>query len=1186
MKYLDPFEIELEKSTLIEASAGTGKTYTITSLYCRLVAKGYPVESILVVTFTEAAAAELKIRIRGRLSDTLKQIEGLSEGGDDDLTGFLRKNNTRNTVNIRLRSALSSFDQASIMTIHSFCRKILNENAFESRALFDIELVPDRSRFVRQVCYDFFMNRINSLDPVYLSFLQQNQFTPDNLSAFFSNIAGRQDLSIVPEAPEFIDLSADYRDVLASIKEMLFSRQEEIINLITGNKGINKRSFSKKNLPSWIEKSCLKFETEGDNTFFIMKEKKDPLYNFTTTNIAAKTKDGFEPPEHEFFDLCEELSLIYQGFEQNLIRLKIDFLSFFCSELDKIKKEKGICFFDDLVNDLANALEGSEGGSLKQAVRQVYKACLIDEFQDTDSKQYKIFSNLFSVSGTPFFMVGDPKQAIYAFRGGDIFTYLKAAASCEQASTLKNNYRSSPLLVQGVNSIFSGREAPFLFDSITFSDVATPETSRDLLVDDQGSAKPLQFCFIERSNKEFRLDKGGFITKQDALQIIPSIVANDILSLFGSELQLLDKGDKTSKPGKITPGDVAVLVRTNDQANLIYTALSNLNIPSYLSRTGSVFDSDQALELYDILWAIQHPESKGYIKAALSTSVFGFTSDDMIRLDREETLFFEWQSQFSGYKKEWETKGFVSMIMSVFHSKDAFLNAGPMLDERAMTNFYHLVELISKAFLKDRISPYYLIKWYLNQLSEESREDTADQADELRLSTDKEAIAIVTVHKSKGLEYPVVYLPYLWEAPGDKARTVLFHDPERDDNLTLDLGSETIEKSKERFKYEEKAEQRRLLYVALTRASGMCRILWGGFKSVESSALGSLLHPCGCKDDSKMLEDFKHQRNLAPQSISLEKYQDKRSGTIYDEKTSVEQEKLVEQIIEKRVEPVWKMSSFSAIIRSSDSHTPGQDFLQPKEKADSDQAKLITLADFPKGAGTGDFFHAVFEDLDFTAEDKEVLKQVATASARFGILDNTQVGTAGQAVREVLQTSLFNGNHRFTLSSIKEEKRFNELEFAFPVNRFNKSLLINILKQHDPLLGSSEYIEQLTHLKTEVFSGFLKGFIDLVIVEKGKWYIIDYKTNYLGNKYQDYSQEALFQAMSEHHYFLQYYLYLIALHRYLGVRKKDYDYDKHFGGVFYLFIRGMHQGNTSDSGVYSHRPPKKCVQLLSDMLSE
>ncbi|MCK5350767.1 MAG: UvrD-helicase domain-containing protein, partial [Desulfobacula sp.] len=390
------------------------------------------------------------------------------------------------------------------------------------------------------------------------------------------------------------------------------------------------------------------------------------------------------------------------------------FLTFFNTELDKMKKTHGLCFFDDLVNDLAAALEKEDAQHLQKAVRQTYKTCLIDEFQDTDPRQYDIFSKIFSSQGTPFFMIGDPKQAIYAFRGGDIFGYLKASKESDQKFTLEKNYRSAPLLVDGINEIFSGSINPFLYEPIKFLKVTTPVTAINSLVENEQAVPPLQFSFIKRD--DHTLDRQGFINKETAAGIIPKAVAEDILSLLQSgNLKVTRKmliNNLSSDPQKISPKDIAVLVRTNLQAEQVKSALSDLNISSYLLKTGSVFESRQAIDLHDILWAVYNPDHKGSINAALCTSVFNFSSDMIVALDKQEALFFAWQDRFRSYKEIWETRGFVSMVMALLHSDDAFLKANLRLDERGLTNFYHLVELISQACLKQQLSPYYLLKWY------------------------------------------------------------------------------------------------------------------------------------------------------------------------------------------------------------------------------------------------------------------------------------------------------------------------------------------------------------------------------------------------------------------------------------------------------------------------------------------
>ncbi len=1127
MKPLDPFNIDLEKITLIEASAGTGKTYTITTLFCRLIALGYPVESILVVTFTEAAAAELKLRVRTRLFDTLNSLLDKACRDEDDLIQFLRQESQEIKTALicqRFSHALNCFDQSSIMTIHSFCMKVLKEHAFESHSYFDIELVPDRSLFLNQVSHDFFMTHVNNQDTLFLSYLNQRQVTPQSFISSFGKAVSRSDLVTIPLCADFENIFDEYRQVLKKIHDILVTRSGEIIELLLNHNGINKRSYSKKNIPAWLEASWKKLEVKKENTLLKMSEKGDTLFKFTQTRLAQYTEQGAVLPEHEFFELCEKLLGFYDVFENNLISLKIKFLTFFKKELEKVKKVQGICFFDDLVNDLAAVFENKDSFNLQKAVRQTYKACLIDEFQDTDPRQYEIFSKFFSFTGnTPFFMIGDPKQAIYAFRGGDIFAYLKASKECDQSFTLKKNYRSAPWLVKGINEIFSGRPNPFLFEQIEFLKVSTPDTVGNFLIEGKKDIPPLQFCFIKRD--ELEVDKRGFVSKETASKIIPNILARDIAALLESDKRLTNNQISGSK--KTTPKDIAVLVRTNKQAQQIQKALSDFSIPSYLSKTGSVFDSSQARDLHDILLAVYNPGNSNYIRAALCTSVFGFTSKDIIELNENQAILYRWQERFMAFKQNWDSKGFAPMIMALFHHEDAFLKSNPGLDERGMTNFYHLVELISNTDIERQLSAYYLIKWYTRQLSGESRKESID---ELRLETDKKSVAIVTIHKSKGLEYPIVYLPYLWEGQRKSpSENILFHDPDKEHGLTLDLrsktGSEDVAASAIYYEKEDKAEQRRLLYVSLTRASAMCRVFWGGFNTIETSALGLLLHDSDCKDgwqnDQAMINDLEQLKSKASQTILIEPYVDKSINPFRDQ-AALQKISLSAKLTTRRIQASWKMSSFSAIIHSSSESTP---FLKQKHlnQAGLDISKketLITLSDFPKGAGSGDFFHSIFETLDFTSDAREIANQVKAKFDQFGFSDSGMLNTATASVKEVLETKLVTKKRQFCLRDIKPDQRFNEMEFIFPVNSFNTASIIKAFEQSNFKSKISGYLKKLSQLTTNSLKGFIKGFIDLVIHHKDKWYIVDYKSNFLGKTYESYSQDAMLHAMSEHHYFL------------------------------------------------------------------
>lgn len=1187
MKPLNPFDLDLQKTTLIEASAGTGKTYTITTLVARLIAAGYPVESILVVTFTEAAAAELKLRIRARLSRLLAGMGQYHANGSarlsepfDALISFMANQPDPDLVCRRISLALTCFDQACIMTIHAFCLQTLKEHAFETGTPFDIELLADAAGFFRQVCMDFFMTEVNDLDPLMLKVLAHKKMTPVSLARDMKPAVARPGLAFIPPCLKIADVCGQYRQVAAQIKTLLADGGREVADLIQADSGLDKRSYSKKNVPAWLGATWKTFEAEEENALFVMTEKGHSLYRFTRTCLAQKTKPGKLPPEHRFFDLCQDLYALYKQMENNVIAIKHAFLPFYDQALARLKQQQGQCFFDDLVNDLARALaEGPGRRHLVLAVQNRYEACLIDEFQDTDPAQYRIFSTLFANTPSrfggcrPFFMIGDPKQAIYAFRGGDIFAYLSACKDSDQMFTLEKNYRSSPLLVQAVNDLFTGCSRPFVFDDIPFTRVGTPDTARHHLIDKNGPVVPLRFDFLPRDN--LALDRQGFVTKETARRLIPEILAREILADLAAGYTLIDK---SGSEDRVNFGDMAVLVRTNQEAQDVKDALSNAQIPSYLSKTGSVFDSSQAIALNDILWAVFYPSHVGFMKAALASSVFGFGPEQLKNLSQQ--ALWQWQDRFRNLKEIWAEKGFIAMIMDLLHSREGLLRPGPGLDERGLTNFYHLVELISQAALHRHLSMFYLLKWYQAQLFADTRDEAAD---ELRLESDRKAVAIVTIHKSKGLEYPIVYLPYLWSGPrsaGDEP--VLFHDPDEGFKLCMDLrgagfqGSDTagMDRSAARHELEAFAEQRRLLYVAVTRASAMCRIVWSGISGTASSALGSMIHPRGCAQDAEMISDLENLAGTGQKiQVQLLAPPEAICSPAPDQVLLTE---LKARSLTRKIRPAFGITSFSALAGGHAAGRDEPDLPDPAGEPDpADRPEqpdrtdtLIRLQAFPKGAEAGDFFHAVLENMDFQWDQTAVTDCVSRYLHRFGFLENFAAAPVAAAIKDVVSTPLPAGTDRFCLKDIAMAHRMTEAQFLFDVNRLHLSHLADLFAKTDRW---KEYAKKLRRLNSGHLSGFIKGFIDLVVRYQGKYFLIDYKSNYLGDTYGDYEQPALSKAMINHHYVLQYHIYTVALHRYLRLRMKSYAYEKDFGGVLYLFIRGMHPDRPG-SGVFFDRP--------------
>ncbi len=1230
MRLLDPLKVELKKNVLIEASAGTGKTYTITTLFTRLVVQGFSVDSILVVTFTEAAAAELKDRIRQRLAYALSAMEAYRQDSGcgeitDELVSYLIHNLKEDfpVAVSRIRRALVCFDEASVMTIHSFCFRILRENAFETGALFDVELIPDVKSVVREIVLDFMTVEINKLDFVFLKFLKRKKFKIQNLIPLFKRFMSRPHIEIIPESEHtvFCDVSRDYVNTCNELLDILEHGKDEIKEIFLHHEGVNRKSYRKKSVEKWLDKAQADLLQLN---VFDMTEKGATLYKFTNTRLKEKNKKNRPVPQHLFFDLCDKLMDICRVLERNITAVKIGFFSFLTKELEIKKENLGICFFDDIVNGLADALESSNSDILVSAIRKKFSAALIDEFQDTDQRQYSIFSKIFSGTDSPFFMIGDPKQAIYAFRGGDIFAYLKAVRdTAGRAYTLEKNWRSDPFLVDAVNMIFMGSDNPFLFKEIGFNPVTTPSSAVNRFMKNGSLCAPFQFLFIPAKTGE--TDKTGFIKKEWARKKVPLIVADDIASLLNSDIFIMtDNGSQK----RLVAGDIAVLVRTNEQAEIMNYALSRSGVPSYISRTGSVFDSDEATEMADLLCAVLEPDNPGLICAALCGSLFNLIqpgilfSDVFLSSYNSDCLSMQqWHSMFKNWKCLWTDRGIIIMLHNIFHSGYAMACSenpnGNSLSERTLTNYFHLAELLHRAEAEKHLSPFALFKWFLNQLVPEMREQFSD---ELRLETDAGAVSIITIHKSKGMEYPVVYLPYLWESVihAERDENPVFHDPDDENKEKIDLGSELIQKSRQRAVFEEQAENMRLLYVGLTRAVSMCRIVWGNFKSVEKSSLFSLIHRKSDEADhgnafsyeSVMLDelnDLKKRFSSEKQTgnrILIDFYDNTKATTQYSD-INKDQDRLEYRQAPFEITQAWQFTSFSMIAAMHGENIKQYDSVENRGisvKVDNDEDDIkITLADFPKGQVPGNLIHSIFEHIDFKDESHVMAEIIGAELSKYGFDPLKWTDTFVRAFSEILATPLFCdafycgkiGNTRckdgingkrtvFCLKDIGRAFRLNEMEFIFPVKFFSRHMLADVFKNHmNDKASSVVYAERLSELHFDTVKGFMKGFIDLVFKFGNKWYIVDYKSNFLGDRYSDYSKAAMISSMAEHHYFLQYHLYVTALHRFLKFKIKDYRYQTDFGGVLYLFIRGMHPEKGSKTGVFYDLPGYDMVKQLS-----
>ncbi len=1219
-KPLDPNYVPLSGTNLVEASAGTGKTYAIAALYVRsLLETEAQVENILVVTYTRAATAELRDRIRKRIAET-KQALGTRNSSDSTLQALVDKRVANDDIERdckRLALALRSIDQASIFTIHGFCQRALQEAAFESGTSFDTEFENDDGALAREIADDFWAREMFATDLRVFDFYRNQKLTPETLRKLAREVIGNPDQIIVPDLPEQPDLHRGWQELdqrYAKLRSCWHTCREEIVELLLESPDLKRNLYkretvSQKHAPTLDRLFAPKLASLPDEGHFLYKLTKEAL------EPGIGTKKGKAPPTHEFFSLASDfatsaLALVKQ-LEGELLSVKLRLISFVHQENTSRKLEQATLGFDDLLLQLRNALRGSQGTNLARALLLRYPIALIDEFQDTDPVQYEIFQRIYG-SAQPaslaLFLIGDPKQAIYSFRGADLFTYFRARDDARGRShTLATNHRSSPSMVEAVNTLFGRTTNSFLFSDLSFSSVQPSAKIENSLVDPQTGSAAMELLILQRKTEDGRdltqRRKDGSpkaINGGTARRRCATATAGEILRLLHSEA--------TVEGRPVVPGDIAVLVRTNKQARRMQEALSIARVPSVLESDSSVFLTLEAIELERVLWAIVHPGDRNAIRVALATGLFGFDGNALAVLPDDEKRWDEVLLMFRRWHELWVQRGFFQAFSQMMQDRSvaARLLSHPR-GERKMTNITQLAELLQEHALRSTAGPQVLCAWLQLMRIDPKARSAAGEAAQLRLETDAASVKVVTVHKSKGLEYGIVFCPFLWVGPSKRRRStkwVRFHDEEDESRLKLDIGSAKQEEHRQQTEREALAEDLRLLYVALTRARHRCSVVCGITETFGGSALAYLLLRTGSQDnDWQALKDF---------SANVERLEDSELETMLGANTSGEisirplleysgpqyrsaqatSTPLQSRMAHRRLARTWRTTSFSGLTRDAEvehDHDAGKAIV-PSEPEPISGPDIITMSDVPAGAHPGQMLHHVFEHIDFADVPSEAFAdQLAESLRSHGFDPEKWSPILTLAYDQTLRSTLrrMDGRFPFCLADVRRGQRLDELEFSFPIRpeqgNFSASRLADALSDRESPPWDDHYLRSIRNLGFAPLSGFLKGFMDLVFVHEGRWYLMDYKSNMLGSHYHDYAPDALTKSMAEHHYFLQYHIYVLALHRHLQFRLQRYDYERDFGGVYYLFMRGMHPDAPWGNGVFFDRPTARDLQSLEQV---
>lgn len=1168
--------------SLIEASAGTGKTWTLTALYARLLLeKQLSVSQILVVTFTTAATAELRERIRKRLAELLAVYDGVASG--DSLLNALHAQYPDAASHRRLLLAVHGFDEAAIFTIHGFCQRALQDAAFEAGGDFDNELTHDDREIIDALLADLWRHELAAAEPEWAAFLVQQKITPQVLRQRLRNHLGKPYLRIEPQPGARSEMSA-LRAAWQQAQRCWLSESGAWLAQLKAFDGFKSNMCNPAKLSIW--------QAEMDGYFSdaaALFSKTEAHQRLSREGLNKASKKGCEAPANPLAaalqELCDALAAAQPEAEQRLIDLQVRLIGQLNEQLPARKAAQRLLAFDDLLNKLQQALQGEGGEHLAGTLRAQYPVALIDEFQDTDPVQYRVFHRIYQDEGDLCF-VGDPKQAIYAFRGADLATYLKARSEAARQYSLATNHRSTPELIAALNQLFD-RPMPFAEKGLAYQQVGASERPRPQLVlpalEDEADA-PLALVWLD--NDYLGKGEAGALVATDTARRIAAVLS------ASSQGQAYFEKESDEQAGTRTPlkgGDIAVLVASHRQAGEVAEQLAARGVPSVRRGKENVWHSEEAEELAAVLAAYAEPGREGALRYALASRLLGRSAADLAACSEDAQAWDAEREAAERYHQLWQQQGFMRAFRAWLDEQNVAPRLLALVDgERRLTNLLHLAELLQTESLQ-RPGLEQLLSWFNAQRSAEAHGEDAL----LRLESDAERVQIVTIHTSKGLEYPLVFCPYLWDgALLRQHEDISCHAA--DGTPLLDLGGEQLDMHRERARHERFAEKLRLTYVALTRARDRLWLHWGpvdckpkkdgtlGDSGLHSSALAWLLHGRELPGEDALAELAGHLQSLTPQGLRAEIEQliaSSQGQMLIQPLRATEASAAGEQrapaprqlaTLQRSLHSAWRIGSFSGLAAGLHMEAPDRDGLVLPDASEPGTGFFA----FPRGARAGTCLHAILEDW---ARGKAPLNELIEPGLSGHGISSDWSAVALSQLQQVIDADL--DGQGLTLAGLNPTRRLPELGFTFPLAGLDVQRLRAILC--DPAHGlAAPMREAAARLEFDSLKGFLKGFIDLTFEHDGRWYIADYKSNWLGPDASYYGGERLLQALAAEHYYLQYLIYLVALRRFLRQRLDDFHNDQ-LGGAYYLFLRGM-----PEAGVYFSRPADSLLDALDSLFEK
>jgi len=832
----DPYLIlPLDGLRLIEASAGTGKTFTLATLFTRLVIEqNLNLAQILAVTFTEAATQELRARIRERLALAVEVTTHPAKDTDTPeilLTRSIverhleRSGETAEHLTSRLRRAVEDADLASIFTIHGFCARVLREHALESgQPLIQQELVTHPQDLYAELAADLWRSYSSQYEySKVLSRLWKDQAA---LATDIAVLAG--DLPLRPEIPQTLVPNPHFilEAATGQLRQSIIEYEQHAHTIIAdafANKILNGQKAKR---PSF-DKAFLELSA-GLALGQWPRGRNLHIDKLAANRLAGLCNQGRTPPSSPLFDALqlwfEADDLIQQWLNQQKILLLHRLRDEIRQRLGQTKQQRQIQTYDDLINHLANALQGEHAEFLAERLRIQYKFALVDEFQDTDPRQWEIFRTVFTDG---LFLIGDPKQAIYGFRGGDIHTYLNAKSKAIPAPPLQRNFRSRPSVLRAIEALYENAgDSAFGSADIEFINILPGGQSadEDYLIDQQ-PAPALNICQIEST--------GAPMNAEPARTAITTACVADIHHVLSIARQ--GRAQIDGKP--VEPGDIAVLVRNHKEATRIRQALVATGIPAVAAGRQSIFATAEAHDIRLLLLALLRPSDPSRLRAALATVLLGENAAAIAALESDPG--HSHHQRLLHWRQLWQRSGIFAMLAEIcaIHAQRLLT----LIDgERRLTNTLQLAELLQQESHRQP-GPHALVDWLHTRIA---RADDNDEAQQLRLESDARCVQIVTLHKSKGLEYPLVYLPFVGmesTSSNRSAHCIAHNGHQRVLYWNIDPEDEDWPAATQHATQEDANETARLVYVGLTRAKHALWMATGHWKGRKNSPLAAML---------------------------------------------------------------------------------------------------------------------------------------------------------------------------------------------------------------------------------------------------------------------------------------------------------------------------------------------------------